>query len=119
MGVGGDGQGLLPRPTCAPFRSLEAHPLCIQCLEKRKSILGENHPFTLNSMNSLAVLYKNQGQYDKVRPLYKECLEKKKSILGENHPNTLKLMNSLAALYDMQGQYDQARSLCKNGQRNV
>jgi hypothetical protein len=58
-------------------------------LEKRKSILSENHPDTLMSMNNLAGLYDEQGQ---------ECLEKRKSILGENHPDTLESMHNSALL---------------------
>jgi tetratricopeptide (TPR) repeat protein len=47
----------------------KALPLYTTCLERKKSILGENHPHTLTSMNNLAMLYKNQGQYDKALTL--------------------------------------------------
>ena len=40
------------------------------CLKKRKAVLGDTHPDTLNSMNNLARLY------DRAEPLYKDCPEK-------------------------------------------
>jgi hypothetical protein len=45
-------------------------------------------------MNSLAVLYDEQGQYDQAQPLYEECLETRQSTLGKTHPDTLCLMNN-------------------------
>jgi tetratricopeptide (TPR) repeat protein len=77
------------------------------------SILGENHPDTLESMNNLALLYDNQGQYDKACPLYIQCLKKRKSTLSENHPHIISSMHNLAVLYDKQGKYIQALPLYK------
>ena len=34
----------------------QAEPLYVHCLAKRKQKLGDNHPDTLNSMNSLAAI---------------------------------------------------------------
>ena len=42
----------------------------MDCLKKRKAVLGDTHPDTLNSMNNLARLY------DLAEPLYKNCPEK-------------------------------------------
>ncbi len=43
---------------------------------KSQEVLGESHPITLTSINNLASLYCNQGEYGKALPLYKECLRK-------------------------------------------
>jgi tetratricopeptide (TPR) repeat protein len=59
-----------------------------ECLEKRKSVLGKNHPSTLSSLNNLAGLYSDLGDYEGALPLYGECLEKRKSVLGEEHTLT-------------------------------
>jgi WD40 repeat protein len=56
----------------------------VECLAKRKSILGDSHPDTLISINNLAGLYKNQGKkFDLAEPL---CLGKRKSIFGDSTP---------------------------------
>jgi hypothetical protein len=40
----------------------EAEKLLVQVLEVERKVLGEEHPVTLSSMNSLAALYRNQGR---------------------------------------------------------
>ena len=73
-------------------------PLFEDCLEKRKRILGDDHPDTLDSINNLALLLKAQGEYDRALPLYEDCLEKRKRILGDDHPHTLYSIQNLARL---------------------
>jgi hypothetical protein len=46
-----EGQGLYDK----------AHPLYTQCLDRRRFILGENHPSTIGAMNNLAGLLSCQG----------------------------------------------------------
>jgi hypothetical protein len=62
-------------------------------------------------MNSLACLYRSQGQYAKAEPLYVACLEQHRIALGETHPHTLQSINNLAALYARKGQYAKAESM--------
>ena len=45
----------------------EAELLYKECFEKRKSILGENHPDTLNTMNNLAITYNKKVNIKKLR----------------------------------------------------
>jgi tetratricopeptide (TPR) repeat protein len=89
----------------------KALPLYHECLEKRKTLLGENHPDTLTSLNNLAGLYNDQGDSDKALRLYEECLKRSQSVLGENHPETLALRNKLAVLYNQKGDYEKAHSV--------
>jgi tetratricopeptide (TPR) repeat protein len=59
-----------------------------ECLEKRKRILGEDHPDTLKSLNDLADFFESQGQYDRALQLSEECLAKRSCIFGSDHPDT-------------------------------
>jgi tetratricopeptide (TPR) repeat protein len=68
-----------------------------QSLNKRKDVLGENHPNTITSMNNLASLYQRQGRYEEAERLYLECWSKSKDALGENHPHTLTSINKMSA----------------------
>ena len=77
-----------------------AQPLYIECLEKRKQLLGDDHPDTLASINNLAILYYNQGKYNEAEPLYKECLEKRKQKLGDDHSDTKETKKNLDLLYN-------------------
>jgi tetratricopeptide (TPR) repeat protein len=62
------------------------------------------------SMQNLARVYRNQGQYDKALSLYITCLEKYKSTLGENHPQTLTMIKNLEIFCEGE-KYENARSL--------
>jgi len=42
----------------------EAEELDVQVVEKRKRVLGQEHPDTLTSMNNLAWTLKSQGRDD-------------------------------------------------------
>ncbi len=76
-----------------------------------KSLASQLGVNTLSSMNNLALLYQNQGEYVKAFPLYEECLWQCYVILGESHPDTLMFMNYLAMLYQNQGDYVKALPL--------
>ena len=79
-----------------------------KCLQLRTEALGETHTDTLDSMNDLAELYKNQGKYDDARILYDKCLNLRINTLGESHRDTLESVNNLAVLYDKRGEYEHA-----------
>ena len=89
----------------------EAEELYRECLEKRKRVLGPDHPDTLMTMNNLALNYYDQEKYTEAEELYRECLESYKRVLGPDHPDTLKTMNGLAFHYKAQGRYDKAEEL--------
>ncbi|KAJ3113986.1 Kinesin light chain 3 [Phlyctochytrium bullatum] len=89
----------------------KAEPLQVDCLEKRKRILGEEHRDTLNSMSNLAGLYLSQGLFDKAEPLLLAGLKGERRLLGYDHPDTFISANDLATLYDGQGLYEKAEPL--------
>jgi tetratricopeptide (TPR) repeat protein len=63
------------------------------------------------SLNNLALLYDNQGQYAKVEPLYQRALAIREKALGPEHPDVATSLNHLAWLYHNQGQYAKAEPL--------
>ena len=62
-------------------------------------------------MYNLAILYCNQGQYEKAEYLHVNCLGQRLVALGLSHPDTVFSMNGLAGLYCRQGQYEDAEPL--------
>jgi tetratricopeptide (TPR) repeat protein/CHAT domain-containing protein len=71
----------------------------------------QEHPHYAKSLNNLANLYADMGQYDKPLPLYEQALAIKKKVLGEEHPDYANSLNDLAILYAYMGQYDKALPL--------
>jgi tetratricopeptide (TPR) repeat protein len=61
----------------------------------------------------LAVLYEEQGKYEKAEPLYKRALIIVEKELGPEHPTVAASLNNLASLYSIQKLYSQARPLLK------
>eukprot|EP00957_Ditylum_brightwellii_P100354 7649855-Ditylum_brightwellii.AAC.1 len=77
-------------------RYKEAEELFRQCLEVQKTVLGEDHPSTLRTMNDVANAVVQQGRYKEAEELFCQCLEVQKSVLGDTHPSTLLTMNNVA-----------------------
>jgi tetratricopeptide (TPR) repeat protein len=71
--------------------------------------LGEDHPDTLESKNYLAILYKEQGDYDKAEPLLREAVEGRSLKLGDTHPHTLESLNNLINLYEAWNRREEAK----------
>ncbi|KFX96894.1 hypothetical protein V490_03085 [Pseudogymnoascus sp. VKM F-3557] len=67
--------------------------LCKQVTEHRlqwkKKFLGNKHPDTQRSMNSLGLALGNQGKSREAEEIYRQLLKLREKVLGNEHPNTL------------------------------
>jgi len=84
----------------------------IKLLNIYEAMLGKEHPDTLMSMNSLALVLNSQGKYDEAEAMHRQALEGRQTVLGKEHPNTLTSMNNLARVLESQGKYDDVSTLC-------
>jgi hypothetical protein len=73
--------------------------------------LGEEHPDTLRSANSLAANLRGLGHYEAARRLDEDVLTRRRRVLGENHPLTLTSSSHLAADLRALGQHEAAHQL--------
>jgi hypothetical protein len=65
-------------------------------LERRRRVLGEDHPHTLNSAHNLATDLRALGDVQAARDLDHDTLVRRRHILGEDHPDTLNSAHNLA-----------------------
>ena len=72
----------------------EAEALQVVVMEKRKHLLGEEHPETLRSIRSLANTYRGQSQWKEAEALEVLVMDKIKPVLQEEHPDTLTSMGA-------------------------
>lgn len=80
-------------------------------LPVRRSLLGEDHPDTLGSMDNLAVAFRESGDLNRALPLAEETLRRRRAILGTNHHDTLKSMGNLGTTYTAHGDLPKATLL--------
>jgi nephrocystin-3 len=80
-------------------------------VREEESQLGSGHPGTLGSVNNLAILLADQGDYAAAEPLYRRALEGSENSLGPDHPDTLRSVGNLARLLRSQGDYAAAGPL--------
>jgi hypothetical protein len=59
-------------------------------------------------MSNLAVMYKEQTQYEKTEPLLLKALKDRRLKLGDTHPHTLESWNNLIELYEAWGKPEKA-----------
>ncbi len=83
----------------------EARPLVEHALEIREKALGPEHPAVAVSLNNLANLYHNKGDYTRAEPLHQRALGIREKTLGPEHPNVAASLNNLANLYHDKGDY--------------
>ena len=80
--------------------------LISRLLEQQRTVLGDEHPETLSSMNNLASTLEVMREYDAARIMREKVLAIRKRVLGDEHPDTLTSMNfalTLKALGDLAG----------------
>jgi RNA polymerase sigma factor (sigma-70 family) len=68
-----------------------------------ESLLGADHPDTLNSRNSLAAAYLAAGRVAEAVSLFEQTLAMRQRMLGPEDPETLNSQNNLASAYQDAG----------------
>jgi tetratricopeptide (TPR) repeat protein len=82
-----------------------------RALAIREKVLGPDHPSTANGLNNLAVLLKDQGEFDTAKLLYERALKISEKVLGPEHPDTALRLHNLARLLEKQGDLVEAQQL--------
>lgn len=73
--------------------------------------LGREHPYVATVLTNLALLYKDQGDYQRAEPYFQEALSLRERIFGPEHPEVATAASNLAELYRVQGDYTAAEPL--------
>jgi len=70
-----------------------------KALQVAEQNAGPDHPDVATSLNNLASLYQDQGDYASAEPLYKRSLAILEKALGPDHPYVAGSLENLALLY--------------------
>ncbi len=79
--------------------------------ELRRSMLGDDHPDTLESAGRYSHNLWELGQFKQARQLGEDTLTRCRRLLGDHHPLTLSSAHILTSALRELGQYEQARQL--------
>jgi CHAT domain-containing protein len=96
----------------------QAIPVQQQVVKTHRAILGEHRAYA-ESLNLLAVLYGQMGDYAKALPLSEQSRDLFKQLLTENHPDYATSLNNLAMLYRAIGDYGKALPLVEQARELV
>ncbi len=70
--------------------------------------LGNDDPYTLVSINNMAVLLHAMGSYAEALRYYHEALEGRRRVQGDDHPNTLAAIGDVGGLLMSMGKHAEA-----------
>jgi tetratricopeptide (TPR) repeat protein/predicted Ser/Thr protein kinase len=79
-----------------------------QALAIKQQILGEQHPVTANTINSIGVVLFSQGDSEQALEYFRHSLSIEQAALGPEHPGVAYSLNNLAAALQQLRRYDEA-----------
>jgi len=88
-----------------------AKEMDIGALQAREATLGLEHSDTLNSINSLGLVLKDQGNYEEAEAMHRRGLEGLEKTLGPEHLDTLISVSNLGLVLERQGKYEEAEAM--------
>lgn len=89
-----------------------------QALQLRTEELGPTHPDTMSSMNDLASVLVNSGEYDEAGEMHQKVLELRTQELGLGHPDTLASMNNYGNMLKEVGKPQEAGRIYQKALRH-
>jgi tetratricopeptide (TPR) repeat protein len=105
---------------CASRRNLPiAERLIKNVYEARKKVLGEEHAYTLWSINDLSKVYMARGHVSKAVPMLEDTLSTAIRTLGDDHVGTSMTRSNLARGYFMMEKWEQAEELIRPSLQNT
>ncbi|WP_238439260.1 FxSxx-COOH system tetratricopeptide repeat protein, partial [Frankia nepalensis] len=112
--IGGGARGLLAEAGMYLFARGDvraAHTLTAALYQQWKTILGSDHPDTLNSATTLAAVLLVLGEYQAARTVAEDILARCRRMVGDDHPATLGSAHGVAFTLYLLGDYRAARDL--------
>jgi serine/threonine protein kinase len=86
----------------------EADPLLESALSTRRSLLGESHDDTVESLLDMGALRRRQGRYPEAGTIAREVVAFRRRTLGEDRPELALALSELATILSLEGKFDEA-----------
>jgi tetratricopeptide (TPR) repeat protein len=82
-----------------------------RALAGKRKAWGPEHTSTLETINSMGILYRNQGRLEDAERMYNRALAGFEKAWGPEHTSTLETVNSMGILYTDQGRLEDAERM--------
>ena len=79
--------------------------------QAQAKMLGEEHPVSLKTLDSLGHAHHQSGNLEMAEEIYRKVLRIQESVQGPNHPETLSTLDKLASLLVENGDYEQPEEM--------
>lgn len=80
-------------------------------LSLQRTALEKDNSQTATTLNNLAGIYREQGDFGEAEQAYTRALNVRESVLGGEHPKVAETLNNLGLLYQRQGKYQTAEQV--------
>lgn len=89
------------RSTATPFplSLVDAETIYEQALQSYEKALGLDHSSTLNSVNKMGLVYKDQGRLSDFETMFRQALQGREKMLGPDHTSTMDTVLNLGNHY--------------------
>jgi Tetratricopeptide repeat len=77
----------------------EAEAMYMRALQGKEKMWGPEHTSTLDTVNNLGVLYRDQGKTAEAEAMYVRALQGYQKALGTDHPRTQVIIRNLDQCY--------------------
>ena len=91
----------------------EAQALLQEAFERGEAILGDQHPSTWQTMDSLATVHGLLGNEGKAHSLFTQLIAWKRNMYGDEHPFTLFTRGEYMLLLEQEGHYSEVEEVAK------
>jgi serine/threonine protein kinase len=92
-------------------RPTDARPLAERALDIRRAVLGRDHPDTAQSLDDLAQIHVQLGDFARAETLLREVLADVRRLRGPDEPQVLVALNDLSNTLYIQGRHSEADSM--------
>jgi len=90
-----------------------ALPQAEAALALRRRMIGNDHPETITSLQSLATVLTALGRWREAEPMFKESLDRSRRVLGKDDPLTMSALNCYAVVLKNLGRVGESEPLFK------
>ena len=82
---------------------VEAIEFAKKVIKVAEETFGTDNAYVISSLNNLALIYFQDGQYENAKLTYEKALIKSENLVGKTHPNIIKILEDIKKCCEKMG----------------